>query len=46
VAAEIAHDDDVAFAEDGNELLLDIGAEAFAVDRAIEDASGGELVAA
>ena len=29
-----------------NELLFDIGAEAFAVDRAVEDARGGELVAA
>jgi hypothetical protein len=35
VAAEIVHDDDVALLEDRNELLLDIGAEAFAVDRAV-----------
>jgi hypothetical protein len=33
VAAEIVDDDDVARLEDRNELLLDIGAEAFAVDR-------------
>ena len=28
-----------------NELLFDIGAEAFAVDRAVEDARSGELIA-
>ena len=46
MAAEIVHDDDVAGLENGNELLLDIGAEAFAVDRSVEDARGGEPVAA
>jgi len=46
VAAEIVHDDDVAGSENGNQLLADIGAEALAVDRTIEDARGGELVAA
>ena len=46
VAAEIVHDDDVAGLEGRNELLLDIGAEAFAVDRAVEDARSGEPVAA
>jgi hypothetical protein len=46
VAAEIVHDDDIAGLERWNELLLDIGAEAFAVDRAVEDAWGGEAVAA
>ena len=40
------HDDDVAGFEEWNELLLDIGAEAFAIDRTVEDARGGELVAA
>ncbi len=39
-------DDDVALPEDGNELLLDIGIEALAVDRAIEDARSREAVAA
>jgi len=46
VAAKIVHDDDVAWPEHGNELLLDISAEAFAVDWAIEDAWCRELVAA
>ena len=46
VAAEIIHDDDVAGLEDRNELLLDIGPEAFAVDWAVEDARGRELIAA
>jgi hypothetical protein len=46
VAAEVIHDDDVAGFENRHELLLDIGAEAFTVDRAVEDARGGEPVAA
>jgi hypothetical protein len=46
VAAEIIHDDDVAGFEEWNELLFDIGAEAFAVDWAVEDARRRELVAA
>ena len=46
VAAEIVHDDDVAWFEDRDELLLDIGAEARAVDRSVEDAGSGEPVAA
>ncbi len=46
VAAEIIDDDDVAKLQDGNELLLDIGAEALAVDRSVEHARGCELVAA
>ena len=46
MAAEIIHDDDVAGFEEWNELLFDIGAEAFAVDWAVEDARRGELVAA
>src|SRR5271168_2040297 len=46
MAAEIVHHDDVAFAQDRRELLLDIGAEAFAVDRPVENARRGEPVAA
>lgn len=46
VAAEIGHDDDVAGPENWNELLFDIGLEALAVDRPIEDARGGEAVTA
>ena len=46
MAAEIVHDDDVTGLQAWNELLLDISAEEFAVDRAIEDARSGELIAA
>jgi len=46
VAAEVVQDDDVAGFEHRNELLLDIGTEALAIDRAVEDARGCELVAA
>ncbi len=46
VATEIIHDDDVARFEHGDELLFDIGAEAFAVDRSVEHARGSELVTA
>ena len=46
VATEIVHDDDVASLQGRHELLLDIGAEALAVDRPIEDARRGEAVAA
>ena len=38
MAAEIVEDDDVAGLECGDEELLDIGAEAFAVDEPVEDA--------
>src|SRR5260370_29572437 len=38
VAAEIVHDDNVAGLERRQEELLDIGFEAFAVDRSIKDA--------
>ena len=38
MAAEIVHDGDVARLEDGDELLLDIGSKALAVDRPVEDA--------
>src|SRR5690606_40769048 len=40
VRAEIVHDDDVARFEHRRELLLDIGAEALAVNRPVEDARG------
>lgn len=46
VTAEIVHDDDVAGPEHWHELLLDIGAEALAVYRAVEDARSGEPIAA
>lgn len=46
VRAEIVHDDDVAWLKHGDELLLDIGAEAFAVDRSVEDARCGEPITA
>ena len=46
MAAEIVHDDDIAGLEDRQELLLDIGAEALAVDRTIEHARRGEPIAA
>ena len=46
VAAEIVHHDDVALAQGRRELLLDIGAEAFAVDQPVEDAGRGQPVAA
>jgi hypothetical protein len=38
VAAEIVHDDDVSGLERRHEELLDIGFEAFAINRSIEDA--------
>lgn len=44
VAAEIVHDDDVAGLERRHEELLDIGFEAFAVDRSIKDARGVDPV--
>ena len=44
VGAEIVHDDDVAGLEHRHELLLDIGAEAVAVDRSIEDTRGSKTV--
>jgi hypothetical protein len=46
VAAEIVHNDDVAWVELRDEKLLDIGAEAFAVDWAVEQTGSGEAVAA
>jgi hypothetical protein len=44
VTAEIVHDDDVAGFERRHEDLLDIGEEAEAVDRPIDDAGSGELI--
>ena len=45
VGSEIVHDDDVAGLEGWNQRLVDIGAETFAVDRAVEDTGCGEPVA-
>jgi hypothetical protein len=46
VGTEIVHDDDVARLEHGHELLLDIGSEALAVDRPVEDARCSQPIAA
>lgn len=46
VASEIVENDDVAFAQGWREKMLDIGVEAFTVDRPVEDAGCGELVVA
>ena len=46
VAAEIVHDDDVAGPQRGQQNLLDIGGEAFAVDRAFEQPGRGDPVVA
>ena len=46
VASEVVHDDNVARREDGRENLLDISAEACAIDRSVDDAGRGEPVAA
>ena len=45
MAAEIVHNDDVARREDGHENLLDISAEACAIDRSVDDGGRGEPVA-
>jgi hypothetical protein len=45
VAAKIVHDDDVARPQHRNKLLIDIGAEAFAIDRTVEDTRRDELIA-
>src|SRR5690606_66503 len=45
VAPEIGHDDDVVRLGSGDKLLLDVGAKGLAVDRAVEDARGGQPVA-
>ena len=46
VAAEIVHDDDITGFERQDEVLLDIGTEAGAVDRPIEDAGCGKPIMA
>ncbi len=46
MAAEIVHNDDVTRLKLRDENLMNIGAEAFAVDRAVEQASDGETVTA
>jgi hypothetical protein len=46
VAAQIVHDDDVARPQHRNKLLMHIGAEARAIDRAVEDTRRGQSVAA
>ena len=46
VASEIVENDDVAFAQGWQEKVLYISAEAFTVDRAVEDAGCRELVMA
>ena len=46
VATEIVHDDDVARLELRNENLLNVGAEAFAVDWTVEQARCSEAVTA
>ena len=45
MAAEVVHDDNVARLKDRDENLLDIGAEAHAIDRSVDDAGRGEAVA-
>ena len=46
MAAEIIHDDDVPWGEGRHEKLFDIGGEAHAVDRAVEDAGRVDAVTA
>ena len=46
VAAEVVENDDVAGPQGRDQDLLDIGSEAFTIDRAIEDTGGGELIEA
>lgn len=46
MASEIVENDDVAFAQGWQKKVLHISAEAFAVDRAVEDAGCRELVMA
>jgi hypothetical protein len=45
MAAEVVHDDNVAWRENREENLLDISAEACAVNRSVDDAGRGEPVA-
>lgn len=44
VRAEVVHDDDIAGLEHRHELLLDVGTEAWAIDRPVEDARSGQAV--
>lgn len=46
MASEIVHDDDVARPQGFDQELFDIGQEAGAVDRAVEDAGCGDAIAA
>ena len=46
VRAEPVHDHDIATAQRGNQHLLDIGEEGFAVDRPIEHTGGRQAIAA
>ena len=46
MAAELIHDDNVAGAEGGHQELFDVSTEAGAVDRPVDDAGGGDPVAA
>lgn len=46
MAGKIVHDNDITGFEHGYELLLDIGTEALAVDRSVEDARCGQPVIA
>ena len=45
MTSEVVHDDNVARREDREENLLDISAEACAIDRSVDDAGRGEPVA-
>src|SRR6202042_1537567 len=45
MAAEVVHDDNVARRENREKNLLDISAEACAIDRSVDDAGRGEPVA-
>lgn len=46
VAAQIVHDHNVTRSEGGDQVLGDVGPEAFAIDRAVKDIWSRELVAA
>ena len=46
VGAQIVHDDDVATHQRGNQSLLDLGEEQFAVDRSVEYAGGDQAIPA
>src|SRR5262249_58939560 len=46
MAAEVIHDDNVTGAEGGDQKLFDVSAEAGSVDRPVDDAGGGDPVAA